>query len=83
MMPPTPLSTVIEIFYPAGFAHDYEWTARARGFKHFAVWNDTYASYPDERVKDPNYPEGFQGTSIPVSGEAVVRILEGRADGVL
>ena len=42
MMSPTPISTVIEMFYPGGFAHDYEWTARALGHKHFAVWNDTY-----------------------------------------
>ena len=41
-MPLTPLSTVIEIFVPGGFAKDYEWTARSLGMKHFAVWNDTY-----------------------------------------
>ncbi len=41
MMPVTPISTVIELFYPEGFAHDYEWTTRALGKKHFAVWNDT------------------------------------------
>ena len=42
MMSPTPISTVIELFFPGGFAHDYEWTARALGHKHFAVWNNTY-----------------------------------------
>lgn len=45
MMPVTPISTVIELFYPEGFAHDYEWTTRALGIKHFAVWNDTYVSH--------------------------------------
>lgn len=30
-MPLTPLTTVIEIFYPKGFAKDYEWTSRALG----------------------------------------------------
>jgi hypothetical protein len=45
MMSPTPISTVIELFYPGGFAHDYEWTARALGHKHFAVWNDTYVAF--------------------------------------
>jgi hypothetical protein len=40
MMPITPISTVIELFYPEGFAHDYEWTTRSLGMKHFAVWND-------------------------------------------
>lgn len=82
MMPVTPISTVIEIFYPEGFAHDYEWTARARGMKHFAVWNDTFATYPDPRVANPAYPEGFQGTQIPVHGPTVARLLEERYDGV-
>jgi hypothetical protein len=41
-MPPTPAATVIEIFYPTGYAHDYEWTARSLSMRHFAVWNDTY-----------------------------------------
>lgn len=30
-MPLTPLTTVMEIFYPTGFAKDYEWTARVLG----------------------------------------------------
>ena len=42
MMSPTPISAVIEMFYPKGFAHDYEWTSRAMGMKHFAIQNDTY-----------------------------------------
>ena len=41
MMPPTRVSAVIEMFIPGGFAHDYEWTTRALGMRHFAVWNDT------------------------------------------
>jgi len=45
MMPITPISTVIELFYPEGYAHDYEWTTRALGMKHFAVWNDTYVGF--------------------------------------
>lgn len=44
MMPVTPVSTVIEIFYPGGFAHDYHWTAHALGMRHFAIWNDTCVS---------------------------------------
>jgi hypothetical protein len=40
VMPVTPISTVIELFYPEGLAHDYEWTTRSLGMKHFAVWND-------------------------------------------
>jgi hypothetical protein len=45
-MPITPISTVIELFYPEGFAHDYEWTTRALGMKHIAVWNDTCVRVP-------------------------------------
>ncbi|KAK0472482.1 hypothetical protein IW261DRAFT_1424309 [Armillaria novae-zelandiae] len=33
-MPPTKVSAVIEIFYPGGFAHDYQWTTRALGMSH-------------------------------------------------
>jgi hypothetical protein len=40
-MKPTSISAVIEIFFPGGFARDYEWTARALGMKHFSVWNDS------------------------------------------
>lgn len=41
-MKPTRLSAVVEIFFPGGFAHDYQWTTRALGMQHFAIWNDTY-----------------------------------------
>lgn len=78
-MPPTRFSAVIEIFYPGGFAHDYHWTARALGMPHFAVWNDTYLTHPDE--PKVAYPEGFQGDSIPVYGPLVAKIVEDRLDG--
>jgi len=81
MMPVTPISTVIEIFYPEGFAHDYEWTTHALGMRHFAVWNDTYHSYPE--VLWPNYPEGFQGTQIPVYPPIVTQIVQDRIAGRL
>ncbi|KAI0298522.1 hypothetical protein BC826DRAFT_104230 [Russula brevipes] len=81
MMPITPISSVIEIFYPEGYAHDYEWTTRALGMRHFGVWNDTSRSEPD--VTWPNYPEGFQGSQIPVHGPYVAKLIEDRADGFL
>ncbi|KAI0266733.1 hypothetical protein BC834DRAFT_873254 [Gloeopeniophorella convolvens] len=81
MMPLTPISTVIELFYPTGYAHDYEWTTRALGMKHFAVWNDTSTTYPE--VTWPNYPDGFQGSQIPVHGPYVAKLIEDRADGKL
>ncbi|KAJ7784488.1 hypothetical protein B0H16DRAFT_299571 [Mycena metata] len=74
MMPPTRLSTVIEMFYPGGFAHDYQWTSRALGMKHFAVWNDTYRSEGvGEGKPRVNYPDGFQSNRIPVDGPTVAQ----------
>jgi hypothetical protein len=35
-----PRSTVIEFFYPGGFAEDYEFTSRALGIKHYGVWDE-------------------------------------------
>ncbi|EJD52644.1 hypothetical protein AURDEDRAFT_55651 [Auricularia subglabra TFB-10046 SS5] len=87
LMAPTPVSTVIEIFYPGGFAHDYEWTARALNIKHFAVWNDTYHAAPNEpRVDYPDGKDGdggFQGNHIPVHGPAVAQLIADRLDGKL
>ena len=39
-MKPTQRSTVIEFFFPGGFAHDYEYTSRALGMVHYGFWND-------------------------------------------
>jgi capsular polysaccharide biosynthesis protein len=81
MLAPTPRTTVIEIFYPGGFAHDYEWTARALGLRHYAVRNDTSATWPE--LPWVAYPEGFQGTDIPVHAPTVAALIEGRMDGTL
>jgi hypothetical protein len=78
-MPPTRLSTVIEIFYPGGFAHDYHWTSTAMGMRHFGVWNDTYFTLPNEPRVD--YPDGFQSSWIPVHGPSVAKMIEDRVDG--
>lgn len=72
----SPLTTVIEIFFPKGYAHDYEWTARALGFGYFAVWNDTAIGHPPFPIAD--YVEGFQGNAIPVYGPFVASIIEER-----
>jgi hypothetical protein len=81
MLAPTPRTTVVEIFYPGGFAHDYEWTARALGLRHYAVRNDTSATWPE--LPWVAYPEGFQGTDIPVHAPTVAALIEGRMDGTL
>ncbi|KAJ4490572.1 hypothetical protein J3R30DRAFT_103991 [Lentinula aciculospora] len=73
-MPPTQYSTIIEIFYPGGFAHDYHWTSRALGMRWVGVWNDSSFTYPNEPNVD--YPEGFQEDYIPVHGKTVVNVIE-------
>ncbi|KAJ7750943.1 hypothetical protein DFH07DRAFT_1033851 [Mycena maculata] len=68
-MTPNPRSTVMEFFYPGGFAHDYEYTTRALGMTHYGFWDSVAFTAPD--IPLPAYPEGFQGNSIPLDGEAV------------
>ncbi|KAF8800895.1 hypothetical protein BYT27DRAFT_7174884 [Phlegmacium glaucopus] len=41
-MKPTPRSTVIEFFFPQGFAHDYEYTTRGLGMVHYGFWGSQY-----------------------------------------
>lgn len=38
-MKPNPRSTVMEFFFPEGFAHDYEYTTRALGMQHYGFWD--------------------------------------------
>ncbi|KAF7346010.1 hypothetical protein MSAN_01826900 [Mycena sanguinolenta] len=58
-MKPNPRSTVMEFFYPGGFAHDYEYTTRSLGMTHYGFWDDAAFTSPD--IPLPAYPEGFQG----------------------
>ena len=44
-MRPTIRSTVIEFFYPKGFAFDYQYTTRALGMEHYGVWDNMYILY--------------------------------------
>ncbi|KAJ7761546.1 hypothetical protein DFH07DRAFT_421165 [Mycena maculata] len=84
MMHPTRISTVIEIFYPQGFAHDYQWTTHALGMKHFAVWNDTYRTEGiGEGKPNVDYPDGFQKDYIPAHGPAITQLIEERVEGRL
>ncbi|PFH53395.1 hypothetical protein AMATHDRAFT_79208 [Amanita thiersii Skay4041] len=71
-MKPTPRSTVMEFFYPGGFAHDYEYTTRAVGMVHYGFWGSEFFTSPS--LPTPAYPEGFQGTNIPIDGEVVARL---------
>ncbi|TFK40715.1 hypothetical protein BDQ12DRAFT_627360 [Crucibulum laeve] len=71
-MKPNPRSTVMEFFYPGGFAHDYEYTTRALGMVHYGFWNSEFFTSPG--VPTPKYVEGFQGNEIPIDGAAVARL---------
>ncbi|KAK7056614.1 hypothetical protein VNI00_002331 [Paramarasmius palmivorus] len=75
-MNPTPRSTVMEFFFPQGFAYDYEFTARAMGIKHYGFWGSTYFTSPSSPV--PKYVEGFQGNAIPIDGAAVAELCHYR-----
>ncbi|KAJ6559117.1 hypothetical protein DFH09DRAFT_1161962 [Mycena vulgaris] len=81
MMQPTRVSTVIEMFYPQGFAHDYQWTTRALGMRHFAVWNDTYRTEGiGEGKPSVAYPDGFQKDYIPAHGPTIAKLIEDRVE---
>lgn len=43
-MKPSPSATVLEFFYPQGWAFDYEFIARGLGIAHFGFWNDRCVS---------------------------------------
>ncbi|KAF8756742.1 hypothetical protein RHS01_04543 [Rhizoctonia solani] len=65
-MLPTARSTVIEFFYPGGFAFDYEYTTRALGMAHYGFWGaDSFTS--------PNTPPS---TTPRDSKEAISQSME-------
>ncbi|WVQ82768.1 hypothetical protein IAT38_004900 [Cryptococcus sp. DSM 104549] len=68
-----PRATVIEFFFPGGFAEDYEFTSRALGIRHFGVWDDEAFTAPD--TPQVAYPEGFQGNEIPLKGKVVADLI--------
>ncbi|GMK58483.1 hypothetical protein CspeluHIS016_0505150 [Cutaneotrichosporon spelunceum] len=71
-----PRATVMEFFYPAGFAEDYEFTSRALGIRHYGWWGHESFTYPN--TPPVAYPEGFQGNEIPIDGKAVAQLCEQR-----
>lgn len=77
-MKPSPRATVMEFFFPGGFAHDYEWTTRALGMVHYGFWGDKAFTRPN--VPPVAYPEGFQGNEIPLDGALVAKIVVDRLD---
>ncbi|KDQ55039.1 hypothetical protein JAAARDRAFT_134200 [Jaapia argillacea MUCL 33604] len=75
-MKPTPRSTVMEFFFPGGFAQDYEWTTRALGMVHYGFWGNRVFTRPG--TPQVAYPEGFQGNAIPIDGAAVAKLCHER-----
>ncbi|KAG1794183.1 uncharacterized protein HD556DRAFT_1371462 [Suillus plorans] len=75
-MRPSPRATVMEFFFPGGFAQDYEYTTRALGMVHYGFWGDEYFTSPD--TPEQAYPPGFQGTNIPIDGAVVARLCHER-----
>ncbi|KAF8531606.1 hypothetical protein JB92DRAFT_3086545 [Gautieria morchelliformis] len=73
---PSKRATVMEFFYPGGFAHDYEWTTRALGMRHYGFWGNEYFTSPD--LPPINYPDGFQGNEIPIDGSMVAQLCHER-----
>ncbi|KAH9480565.1 hypothetical protein JR316_0007165 [Psilocybe cubensis] len=71
-MKPSPRATVMEFFFPEGFAHDYEYTTRALGMVHYGFWDSQYFTSPG--IPTPRYVDGFQGNAIPINGEVVARL---------
>ncbi|CAK5272741.1 unnamed protein product, partial [Mycena citricolor] len=66
-MPPSPQSTIIEIFSPQGYVYDYELLARNLGHKHYAIWNDTYITYEPGIV--------HEGTHFPLDFQAIEKCV--------
>lgn len=71
-----PRATVMEFFYPGGFAEDYEFTSRALGVRHYGWWGSESFTYPN--TPPVAYPDGFQGNDIPLNGKAVAELIEQR-----
>ncbi|KAF8515353.1 hypothetical protein BU17DRAFT_76857 [Hysterangium stoloniferum] len=65
-------ATVMEFYYPSGFAYDYEMVTRILGMKHYGFWGNEYFTSPD--LPAVHVPPEFQGTSIPIDGEVVARL---------
>ncbi|KAF8632685.1 hypothetical protein AX15_001738 [Amanita polypyramis BW_CC] len=79
-MPPSPWSTVMEIFQPKSYVFDYEILSRNAGHRHYAVWNDTLVTYSEETHHRAglNYGENFHGNDLPVYGPAVAQAIRER-----
>ncbi|CED84940.1 Glycosyltransferase AER61, uncharacterised [Phaffia rhodozyma] len=72
-MKPEIRTTVMEFFYPDGFAHDYEFTSRGLDMQYFGFWGSR--TFTPATLPPVNYPEGFQGNEIPVDADVVLSLV--------
>jgi len=77
-MNPNPRATIIEFFYPEGFAYDYEWTTRALGMIHYGFWGNN--SFTSPKLPPVGYPEKFQSNEIPLDGKKVAELIRYRLE---
>ncbi|KAF9477284.1 hypothetical protein BDN70DRAFT_862117 [Pholiota conissans] len=80
-MPSGPRSTVIEIFYPKTYIHDYSMLARNMGHKHYGIWNDTSLTFPRGqwfKGTEGGDIKNFNGNAILVHGPTVANIIRQR-----
>ncbi|KAF9479481.1 hypothetical protein BDN70DRAFT_806989 [Pholiota conissans] len=80
-MPSSPRSTVVEIFFPKSYLHDYEILARNIGHKHYAIWNDSSVTYPPGKWfkgVEQGDRTNFNGYAIPVHGPTVAEVVRDR-----
>ncbi|KJA21540.1 hypothetical protein HYPSUDRAFT_1088140 [Hypholoma sublateritium FD-334 SS-4] len=80
-MPSSPRSTVIEFFHPNAYPNDYELLARNVGHKHYAVWNDTYATHskiPESGIVEYGTRLSLNKDPIPIHGPTIAEIIRRR-----
>ncbi|KAJ7857922.1 hypothetical protein B0H14DRAFT_3447615 [Mycena olivaceomarginata] len=83
MMQPTHISTVIEMFYPEGFAHNYQWTMRAFGVYETFCRLERYMCLLPPPYASFIYTLARPGNFIPAHRPAVAQLIEDRVEGRL
>ncbi|KAG8888382.1 hypothetical protein FRB98_007777 [Tulasnella sp. 332] len=73
-MRPSPIATVIEIYFPPGFSADYAIPARILGIEHYGVWGDRYFRTESEHRPKQQQPDGFHRDKIPADGPTIAAL---------
>ncbi|KAF8960157.1 hypothetical protein BDZ97DRAFT_2040215 [Flammula alnicola] len=75
-MPPSPMSTVLEIVWPKAYVFDHEIISRNMGHKHYAVWNDSLVDPKGSYYEGIMYGDEFNSNAIPVYGPEVAELIK-------